>query len=146
MKTTMVIGFCFDSKMHNVALILKNKPEWQKGLLNGIGGKKEPIDGYSYCAMKREFLEETGVKTFGENWNQFAILDGLDWIVYCFYCKDTEIYNAVKTTEAELIIKIPVNELPKYKTINNLQWLIPLAIDCEIQPFANKPFRFNYNN
>ncbi len=146
MKTTMVIGFCFDSTMQNVALILKNKPEWQKGCLNGIGGKKEDRDNYSYDVMIREFQEETGVKTIDENWNQFAILAGLEWLVYCFYCKDTAIYDAVRTTESEEIIKISVSDLSIYKTIRNLQWLIPLAIDCDIESFRNKPFRFEYCN
>jgi hypothetical protein len=36
-----VAGFLFDSALHNVLLIEKQKPEWQVGMLNAIGGKIE---------------------------------------------------------------------------------------------------------
>ena len=57
-KDRYVLGFVFSLDASRVLLIWKNRPEWQKGKLNGIGGKIEegelPID-----AMKREFSEET---------------------------------------------------------------------------------------
>jgi 8-oxo-dGTP diphosphatase len=34
-----VLGFMFSSDHSEVALIRKRKPEWQRGKLNGIGGK-----------------------------------------------------------------------------------------------------------
>ena len=55
-----VVGFLMDSDAEQVILIRKNRPEWQAGKLNGVGGKVEPgelIGG----AMYREFREETGV-------------------------------------------------------------------------------------
>lgn len=54
----MVVGFAFDDKLLNVALIKKKKPEWQKGYLNGVGGKVKDGEGY-HEAMTREFEEET---------------------------------------------------------------------------------------
>ena len=36
-----VLGFAFNKNFREVLLILKNKPQWQKGLYNGIGGKIE---------------------------------------------------------------------------------------------------------
>lgn len=33
-----VVGFCFNSDLSQIILIEKNKPEWQKGYLNGVGG------------------------------------------------------------------------------------------------------------
>ena len=39
--TEYVVGFAFDKKRENVALIQKNRPPWQKGKLNGIGGHIE---------------------------------------------------------------------------------------------------------
>ncbi len=35
-----VAGLMFSQDKTCVALIVKNKPDWQKGLLNGIGGQK----------------------------------------------------------------------------------------------------------
>jgi 8-oxo-dGTP diphosphatase len=57
-----VLGFAFD-KSDNVILVRKQKPKWQKGLLNGVGGKIE-IGETSSDAMFREFREETGLKYF----------------------------------------------------------------------------------
>ena len=51
-----VVGFMFSEE------ILKNKPDWQAGRLNGVGGKVEPNE-YPDQAMVREFEEETGVRT-----------------------------------------------------------------------------------
>ena len=33
-----VVGFIFNSDMDHVLLINKNRPDWQIGFLNGIGG------------------------------------------------------------------------------------------------------------
>ena len=38
-----VLTFLFTSDYKNVWLIEKNRPNWQKGSLNGIGGKIEKI-------------------------------------------------------------------------------------------------------
>jgi hypothetical protein len=38
--TKYVVGLAFDDE-GRVALIEKNRPAWQRGLLNGIGGKIE---------------------------------------------------------------------------------------------------------
>jgi hypothetical protein len=38
-----VCGFMFANDFTEVALIRKNKPEWQRGKLNGIGGKVEQV-------------------------------------------------------------------------------------------------------
>lgn len=46
-----------------VVLIQKNRPEWQKGKLNGVGGKKEKTDFNLFSTMIRKFKEETGVDT-----------------------------------------------------------------------------------
>lgn len=54
-----VLGFMFNLAESKVLLVWKNRPAWQAGKLNGVGGKIEegetPIQ-----AMNREFAEETG--------------------------------------------------------------------------------------
>ena len=39
--TNYVLGFAFSKSGQMVLLIWKNKPEWQRGKMNGIGGKIE---------------------------------------------------------------------------------------------------------
>lgn len=54
-----VNSFIFDPIIQEVALIKKNRPKWQAGKLNGIGGKIEPGET-PLEAIKREVKEETG--------------------------------------------------------------------------------------
>lgn len=57
----------------NVLLIEKQRPEWQKGRLNGVGGKIEPGEADS-SAMIREFAEETGLMTYGFQWKHVCTM------------------------------------------------------------------------
>ncbi len=43
-----VLGFAFDEDYEWVALIKKNRPQWQAGKLNGVGGKIEPNETEVY--------------------------------------------------------------------------------------------------
>lgn len=54
----LVVGFVFRGK--EVVLILKNRPDWQAGRLNGVGGRVEAGESPKE-AMVREFKEETGL-------------------------------------------------------------------------------------
>ena len=75
MKTSYVVGLMFNKSMSQVALIRKQKPKWQAGLLNGIGGKIE--DGETGLdAMRREFYEETGAHTLRVDWYPFLNMHG----------------------------------------------------------------------
>lgn len=56
-----VLGFMFDHEEKHVLLIWKNRPKWQAGKLNGIGGKIEAGET-PLQAMEREFTEETFFK------------------------------------------------------------------------------------
>lgn len=54
-----VLGFAFDSR-NRVVLIHKERPDWQRGKWNGVGGHINEGE-LPYSAMVREFKEETGV-------------------------------------------------------------------------------------
>ncbi len=63
-----VLGFAFTPHIpKRVAMILKSRPSWQAGKLNGIGGHREPKED-AVDAMEREFFEETGVRIPASLW------------------------------------------------------------------------------
>lgn len=130
----MVEGFAFtESKFgQDVALILKNHPEWMKGKYNGIGGRIE--EGESPVqAMVREFQEETGVSWGEEKWQHYVSLVGKFGIVHFFRTyMPNEVFERIDTTTDEVVHKFPVDNIPMNK-IPNLSWLIPLASDPDIQ-------------
>lgn len=66
-----VIGFFIDTAKDAVLLIERRKPDWQQGLVNGIGGKIEPGEDVQ-VAMAREFFEEAGVETSPYDWRHFV--------------------------------------------------------------------------
>lgn len=126
-KTRYVLGFMFDQKSYGVLLIQKQKPAWQKGKFNGIGGKIEPNEN-SLQAMRREFKEETGVDQF--YWQHVCDMGGDDWECVVYTCKSDTIHDA-ETMEIEKVNYIPLDELKSYDVISNLDWLIPMCLDVK---------------
>jgi len=128
MITDYVCGFLFKGEnADRVVLIRKNKPEWQAGNLNGVGGKVEPAE-LALDAMKREFKKETGANF--HDWKRFCTLDGPGHRVIFFRGLDP--YNLIgvsSCTEEEVGIYSCDN---LSGTIRNLHWLIPLALFGEI--------------
>ena len=129
-----VCGFTFSKDKRNVLLIKKNRPDWQKGLFNGLGGHIEKNETPSQ-AMVREFYEEAGYKTYSDSWIQFIKISDPsifhEWEVYFFFTFQ-EIECCRTMTDEEIKI-IPVKDLYKYKTIQNLKWLIPMALDEDLK-------------
>jgi 8-oxo-dGTP diphosphatase len=123
----LVLGFVFNKNLKKVVLIHKNRPEWQKGKLNAIGGKLK-IDETKKSAMVREFFEETGAKTLAKDWIEFGKMIETGKEIYLF----TTIFNGnislVKTNTDEEIQWCDAHTLPR-NIMTNLSWLIPLAID-----------------
>lgn len=123
-----VVGFLLHPDRKSVALIRKNKPKWQAGLLNGIGGKIEPGET-ALQAMEREFLEETSVKVSG--WRRYASVGGRGFLIDFFVTTATiEQFNNLQSITDELLEVVPVNYLHTHNDfIQNLRWLLPLALD-----------------
>lgn len=122
-----VCGFLFSEDESKVALIVKQKPAWQAGRMNGIGGKLE-VGETHFEAMSREFLEETGVSIFPEQWNKFANVEGKDWVVFFMRAMSDKVYEC-RTMETEEIVVVNVYEIGTLNVIPNLKWLIPMALD-----------------
>ena len=114
-------------------LIRKTKPDWQAGKLNGVGGKVEPTDPTTYCAMAREFREETGLDSEPTAWKRFAIMEFSDARVHCFTTVFIwKQFKQARSTTEELLEDYQFDErfLEKMQHRNalpNLAWLIPMA-------------------
>lgn len=130
-KIHYVVGFCFSEDKERVVLIIKKRPEWQKYLLNGVGGKKESDDESFREAIVREFKEETGVETQEDDWKSFCYLEGSDYLVYCFKCFNDGYFNESDTTTDEPIYKVQISSIlqSNHKYVSNLVWLLYMALD-----------------
>lgn len=123
MITEYVVGFLHDD--YNVVLIEKNRPVWQAGFFNGVGGHIEEYDKLPHNAMVREFEEETGVLV--PKWDHFLTLEGTRARVYCFAANDNGGFiDRVETKTDEKVVVLPMRYLPGYATVPNLKWIIPL--------------------
>lgn len=124
-----VVGFLFTPDKQKVVLIKKNKPDWQKGRWNGVGGKLEPGELWE-DAMCREFNEETGVTIPGWDWKHTVTLfnDGFEcW----FFCAFSEAAEKVRTQEEEEVALLEMRDVicGYVPVIDNLYWLLPLQLD-----------------
>lgn len=125
-----VAGFLFSPDFSRVALIEKQKPNWQKGKLNAIGGKIERDgDEFPQEAMRREFSEETGMTVW--EWRRFCVLSGNNsddtrWRVRFYFA--TGSVDDVRQTEVEKPIICDSFNLPE-NVIPNLRWLVPMALN-----------------
>lgn len=139
MTAHYVLGFAFDFDLEHVALIRKNRPKWQAGRLNGIGGKVDEGE-HPESAMVREFDEETG-KLF-IIWQHFGQMTGgnthdaqattndrQSWIVDLFACRDFGELKGLKTVTDEQVLIVPVACIQDNKCVENLNWTIQAAID-----------------
>jgi 8-oxo-dGTP diphosphatase len=124
-----VTGFMFDHALERVALIRKTKPAWQAGKLNGIGGKIDPGETPEE-AMHREFFEETECSAL--TWRHFLNMTGArDGFSVDFFFTIGDV-KALKSPEEEKVEIVEVQHIHPLRSdmIENLPWLIPLALDC----------------
>jgi 8-oxo-dGTP diphosphatase len=126
--TEYVAGFMID-ELDRVALVIKNRPEWQKGRRNGIGGHIEPGETIEE-AMVREFQEETGWASREGQWKKFATLNGEAFRVYFFVSRVSCIPHLKTMTDEEIVATL-INSLTVFNCIPNLTWLIPMAKSLE---------------
>ena len=123
------LGFIFDQARDHVLLIQKMRPAWQRGKLNGIGGKVEEGEAFLQ-AMIRECWEETGISTEARDleWQHFATLMGEDYHMEVFALFSQTVFYALQRTDEPLQI-LPHRNLPESRIMPNLPVLISLALD-----------------
>lgn len=126
-----VVGFMFNPAENAVLLLRKNRPSWQVGKLNGIGGRIE-TDETPEQAMRRECIEEVGLDV--DSWKHYCTLrDERGWEIH-FLSAVGPIMNASVMTD-ELPEVASVLALP-FDVIPNLKWLIPMALSMRFERVA----------
>lgn len=132
------IGALFTKDFSFVMLILKTKPDWQKGKYNLPGGKVEDGEDYAAC-VSREFKEETDLDISPFDWNLIGHIEGQDY--KCGFL--TAVYNPTvhgkwaQMTE-EMVYWHKVEKIHELKVISNLYWLIPFAMNSWNQGSRDK--------
>jgi 8-oxo-dGTP diphosphatase len=139
--TTYCLGFLFAWAPYGrrVALVRKARPEWQKGRLNGVGGKVESGESPAE-AMVREFAEEA---VGGDHraylawqpsggWREYAFLLTRESKVHVFAGLHGDLAFPLKSDGTDEPAAwfdpdaLPADALP------NLRWLIPMALDADV--------------
>lgn len=149
--TAYVAGFLVCPEEDSVVLVRKNRPAWQRGLLNGVGGHIEQGET-PHEAMVREFHEETDLLV--PKWDPLTFITwpgegevrgekgGAGAIVWFFKRHaPPEMLQGVRTNTDETIEVLDIGTLLSYhrkELVPNLRWLLPLAAYTadEYEPFA----------
>jgi len=124
-----VLGFMIDTAKNEILLIKKNRPAFQAGKLNGIGGKIEG-DEKPIQAIIREVEEETGLFTSEFDWLNFGYMELPDGgKIHLFRTFRSDLESAKSMTDEEVMIKeLNYNEL-RPLVMPNLIWLIDASLD-----------------
>ena len=129
--TDYVVGFAFSRDARRVLLVRKQRPAWQRGRFNGIGGHVEegelPLE-----AMRREFFEETDLLTSLRDWCHFAVVLTERSRVFVFAARLD--LDAARTTTDERIAAVDVEKVGRAHIVPNLAWLVPLALRARDLP------------
>jgi 8-oxo-dGTP diphosphatase len=137
------LGFVFDEELEHVVLLEKNRPPWQAGKVNGVGGHVQPGESYLE-SMRREFREEAGADIPEVQWVAFCGMTGtapeverpdcenLDWTCMCFAARlKLSDFDCVVTKTDEQIVLVEVTNLDtEMVPIDNVRWMIPAAIEA----------------
>ena len=124
-KKQYVLGFIFNYA-GDILLIEKKRPEWQAGLLNGVGGKIEPFE-LPKAAMSRETKEETELNIPEDYWRFVCLIEGEDYQTHVFTCiYDTR--SVITTTDENIFVLYKATAVSDiYQKIDNINALIELS-------------------
>lgn len=127
MRHVYVLALLFTPDRQHVVLVHKNRPAWQRGLVNALGGKVAPDESPCAAAM-REVEEESGVRV--TEWEEFLTWDDAEYRLHACRAFD-DAARAARTAEDQEVVLVRVDALPP-NVIDNLRWLIPLALDRDV--------------
>jgi len=118
-----------------IVLVEKNRPKWQAGLYNFVGGKVEEGET-ALMAMQREFMEETGV--LFSDWTEIGTMarDG-GFHIDVFYACDPSFACATTFDEPIFVASYEAfaYEFSQGKCVSGLMWLYHMAKDPDKKKF-----------
>lgn len=118
-----VVGFCFSKDHTHVTIMLKNRPDYQAGLHNGLGGKVEENEE-PHEAMSREFEEETGVYIVSDQWKHVGVkTDEETFYIDVFYARTDAMFQC-QTIEDEEVIIARVDRIDNYEFFDDAKQII----------------------
>ena len=123
-----VMGFCFSTDLKKVALVKKNRPKWQAGLWNGIGGHVEDEEEAT-AAMQREFEEETGVAVEQQGpWRLVSTIGNDHYQIEVFASATDAVWDATTITDENIARWDVITLLESTdETVYNVPWLMLMA-------------------
>jgi 8-oxo-dGTP diphosphatase len=137
---TYALGFLFSADRRRVLLIEKQRPDWQKGRWNGLGGKVEEGESAPQ-AMVRELHEEAGIQTSLADWHEVCTMrmPRFDVVVFAAQLSgsDAPIVHGDERVTWEEVANLPP------RCLSNALWLVPLSVD-RLTGGAFQPFIIPY--
>jgi 8-oxo-dGTP diphosphatase len=124
-KEYVVIHVSCVQDPNKILLIHKDRPEWQKGRINYVGGKVEDGESYEQAAI-RELKEETGIDV--DEVVPCGQIKGCSFVVFCFSCQvDEAKQTSPRDCETEKVEWFFIEEVVQDKRLmDNLKIAIPL--------------------
>lgn len=132
-----VTGYMFNAQ-GRVLMIRKNRPAWQAGKLNGVGGKIEHKE-WPHEAMVREFWEETGLTTTTADWHLKIQLVGRDFELNIFTAQG-EFDQAFDKTDEKLVV-VDLANPPYAEMVPTSSWILPMVQDKRLMAPALLKYR-----
>jgi 8-oxo-dGTP diphosphatase len=122
-----VLALLFTPDRQQVVLVHKNRPAWQAGRVNALGGKIAPGENPREAA-RREVREEAGADV--PDWDEFLVWDDAQYRMHALRAFSDAALEA-RTVEDQDVFLADAGALPP-NVIDNLRWLVPLALDRDV--------------
>lgn len=138
--TEYTIGVYFNASLDRILFVKKIKPEWQKGLLNFPGGKKESNEIIKAC-ISREFKEETNLNVPEYEWLHIGEIKGKDYIVHICTAVQRFEHGKPKSMTPEVVSWRFFETFKSQMFINNISMIAEAALTMLTQ---NKEDKYNF--
>lgn len=121
------LGIIFSPNLESIYLIRKASPLYQKGKLNGVGGRVLPGETYE-ANMARKGLEEAG---YSGEWERLGLMRWWETIDCALFHSVMAPGQDAPYTRSEVIERIAVKDLPAFRNqmVPPLFFIIQAALE-----------------